>query len=537
MTSITSEEEWQGTMKARVYKEQLTLSLASFENAREWADLVNALQKVSKIMETPIFAELKYVPSTLVLLLCKRIAQCLNPELPAGVHLKTLYICSLVFGRIETDVFVRDLALYSTGLFPLYHRCSSKVKPVLLDIYRKYYLKLGRRLTPAVQGIVLSVLPGVEDDQAEWFSSVLELLMDIRNSTDPELVISSVWRALLLTSECRMAALNFFGALFPMVECNQEGGCQWDSQLFCCPTLAGEALAAALKDNDLLVRRRVLSFLGTHLPVCCSSPQLSSPGLSDMLDYVLQAVMEIFSVNHSSIRRWACRWLAGGGQKKAVSETLRFPQHVVDMLEKVICRMLDVKQATSFSSKPFDILSALRDRHDLLETSDFFASLYIPMLSYIRSASYKDDRSSASVLKVAKTIFAPLPTEPIWRCLRSRLAVFTERIPDDADVDHIHGVQSQLMESILLINFALDFLPPDTPSTSPVQAKLQPCSSDPSVSEHFLGIFRRLLAAVFSFCSEADFEAITVSCAALSKLIARLPVVCPLISELWPQSN
>lgn len=38
------------------------------------------------------------------------------------------------------------------------------VRPSLLDIYEQYYLAVGEGLVPCLPGIVLGLLPGLEDE-------------------------------------------------------------------------------------------------------------------------------------------------------------------------------------------------------------------------------------------------------------------------------------------------------------------------------------------------------------------------------------
>lgn len=38
------------------------------------------------------------------------------------------------------------------------------VRPSLLDIYERHYLPLGEELLPALHGLVLGLLPGLEDE-------------------------------------------------------------------------------------------------------------------------------------------------------------------------------------------------------------------------------------------------------------------------------------------------------------------------------------------------------------------------------------
>jgi hypothetical protein len=58
------------------------------------------------------------------MLVAKRLAQCLNPALPSGVHQKTLEVYSIVFTAAGPSQLAADLPLWSYGLFPVLHTCS-----------------------------------------------------------------------------------------------------------------------------------------------------------------------------------------------------------------------------------------------------------------------------------------------------------------------------------------------------------------------------------------------------------------------------
>lgn len=100
----------------------------------------------------------------LQLTVCKRLTQCLHPNLPSGVHLKTLDVYAAIFDRIKLKGLLPNLLLYSSGLFPLLSYASMSVRARLLEIYEKYFLPLGSDLAPALHGFVLALLPGLEDE-------------------------------------------------------------------------------------------------------------------------------------------------------------------------------------------------------------------------------------------------------------------------------------------------------------------------------------------------------------------------------------
>lgn len=97
------------------------------------------------------------------LLIGKRLAQCLHPALPSGVHLKVLEAYDLIFTQIGANCLAQDLFIYTSGLFPLLSQASMSVKPVLLDLYETHLLPLRNKLYPGLSGFLLALLPGIEE--------------------------------------------------------------------------------------------------------------------------------------------------------------------------------------------------------------------------------------------------------------------------------------------------------------------------------------------------------------------------------------
>lgn len=127
------------------------------------------------------------------LIIGKRLAQCLHPALPSGVHLKALETYEVIFKIIGTKWLAKDLFIYrwgrrkkserelvghvcsfmikfmcvllafSSGLFPLLGHAAMAVKPVLLTLYERYYLPLQRALLPSLQAFITGLLPGLEE--------------------------------------------------------------------------------------------------------------------------------------------------------------------------------------------------------------------------------------------------------------------------------------------------------------------------------------------------------------------------------------
>jgi hypothetical protein len=83
------------------------------------------------------------------------------------------------------------MPLWSAGLFPFVQHAATHVKvspagssnrngkvtdplaqPQLLAIFEKYYFRLGAELKPTMRGLVIALLPVVEEEGSEYFDKV-----------------------------------------------------------------------------------------------------------------------------------------------------------------------------------------------------------------------------------------------------------------------------------------------------------------------------------------------------------------------------
>lgn len=166
--------------------------------------------------------------------ICKRLSQCLHPNLPGGVHLKVLSVYKAIFSRIGTRGLASNLLVYSSGLFPLVGYASMSVRPTLLDICEQYYLPLGKGLIPALHGLVLGLLPGLEDESEHteryvpfcWVTEgnlvprplpylscvsyrICQLLDRLCAATDQSAFFCALWQCVLGSPGSRLQAINF----------------------------------------------------------------------------------------------------------------------------------------------------------------------------------------------------------------------------------------------------------------------------------------------------------------------------------------
>ena len=86
----------------------------------------------------------KSVINKLLLSFFQRLAQCMHPALPSGVHLKALDTYDIIFKCMGTNRLAQELFLYSAGLFPLLGHAAMNVRPNLLTVYETHFVPLGK---------------------------------------------------------------------------------------------------------------------------------------------------------------------------------------------------------------------------------------------------------------------------------------------------------------------------------------------------------------------------------------------------------
>lgn len=247
----------EGVVQSKHYtalRSDLSAALSAFDRAQDWADLIHDLQRVNRVFAK--HAHTSYLPEKQ--LLAKRLAQCLTSSLPSGVHLKALETYRIVFTRIGPTRLARDLPIYAGGLFPLFSYSATSLKPALLTLFETQFLPLGPSLAPLLDGLVLAILPGLEDESSEFYDRSLKLLDALAASlTHPRAFSRALWRALLLSPPARLPAANYIRIRLPI----SSSTTPWSACLLSDMPLVSHAMAAALADRNALVQRSVLDLL------------------------------------------------------------------------------------------------------------------------------------------------------------------------------------------------------------------------------------------------------------------------------------
>ncbi|XP_071404779.1 protein DOP1A isoform X4 [Pithys albifrons albifrons] len=537
----TEELELLTDSKYRNYVAAVDKALKNFEYSSEWADLISALGKLNKVLQNN--AKYQVVPKKLTI--GKRLAQCLHPALPGGVHRKALETYEIIFKIIGPKRLAKDLFLYSSGLFPLLANAAMSVKPTLLSLYEIYYLPLGKTLKPGLQGLLTGILPGLEEG-SEYYERTNTLLEKVASAVDQSAFYSALWGSLLTSPAVRLPGITYV-----LSHLNRK--LSMEDQLYIIGSdieLMVEAVSTSVQDTSVLVQRSTLDLI-----LFCFPFHMSQATRPDMIR-ILSAALHVVLRRDMSLNRRLYAWLLGFDNNGALvgprstrhsnpeeHATYYFNTFSKEMLVQAMVGILQVNGQGEESTlmqdlKPFRILISLLDKPELgpviLEDVliEVFRTLYTQCKAELElqtepsfnkdhtqlSSKLRENKKTAELIKTANLLFNSFEPYYMWdyiarwfeECCRRTLHARLQTGPGgDSEQSEL-----PLTNFCLLVDFLLDIVSLET------YIEIQ--------TEHLPQLLLRMISALTSHLNTLHLSELSDSLRLCSKILSK--VQPPLLS-------
>ncbi|KAG5856899.1 hypothetical protein ANANG_G00012820 [Anguilla anguilla] len=541
--------------KYRNYVAAVDKALKNFEYSSEWADLISALGKLNKVLQNN--AKYQVVPKKLTI--GKRLAQCLHPALPSGVHRKALETYEIIFKIIGPKRLAKDLFLYSSGLFPLLTNAAMSVKPALLGLYETYYLPLGKTLKPGLQGLLTGVLPGLEEG-SEYYDRTNTLLEKVAAAVEQSAFYSALWGSILTSPAVRLP-----GVTFVLLHLNRK--LSMEDQLYIMGSdieLMVEAVSTSVQDSSVLVQRSTLDLI-----LFCFPFHMSQATRPDMIR-ILSAALHVVLRRDMSLNRRLYAWLLGfdnNGVRTGPRSTRNSSpeEHATyycntfskDMLVQAMVGILQGKarggeeeSVLMHDLKPFRILLSLLDKPELgpaiLEDVliEVFRTLYTQCRAELDlqnqspfskdhtqlSSKLRENKKTAELIKTANLLFNSFEPYYMWdyiarcfedccrRTLNSHLQVGAAGKSEPSELS--------LLEFCHLVDFLLDIV------SLPTRSMRVICQETyiEIQTEHLPQLLLRMVSALTSHLQALQLGELTHCLRLCSKILSKVqpPLVSPL---------
>ncbi|XP_051999915.1 protein dopey-1-like isoform X1 [Xyrauchen texanus] len=549
--------------KYRNYVTAVDKALKNFEYSSEWADLISALGKLNKILQNN--GKYQVVPKKLTI--GKRLAQCLHPALPSGVHRKALETYEIIFKIIGPKRLARDLFLYSSGLFPLLSNAAMSVKPVLLGLYETYYLPLGKTLKPGLQGLLTGVLPGLEEG-SEYYDRTNTLLEKVAVAVEQPAFYGALWGSILTSPAVRLP-----GVFFVLLHLNRK--LSMEDQLYIIGSdiaLMVEAVSTSVQDSSVLVQRSTLDLI-----LFCFPFHMSQATRPDMIR-ILSAALHVVLRRDMSLNRRLYAWLLGfdnnGVQAGPRSTRLSNPEehathyfntYSKDMLIQAMVGILQGKarggeeeSIQMHDLKPFRILISLLDKPELgpaiLEDVliEVFRTLHTQCRAELDlqnqnpfskdqtqlSSKLRENKKTAELIKTANLLFNSFEPYYMW----DYIALWFEECCRWTQSSHAPGQTlssdtsaRSLVEFCELVDFLLDIV------SLPTRSMRVICQETyiEIQTEHLPLLLLRMVSALTTHLQALGLREITHCLRLCSKILSKVqpPLVSPLALPSGPFSS
>ncbi|BGP14202.1 hypothetical protein JCM10213v2_002145 [Rhodosporidiobolus nylandii] len=353
------EKALQSDPKYRKYAASVDKTLQSFDQVNEWADFITFLAKLLKSLQA--YPQFPAIPHKLTV--AKRLSQCLNPALPTGVHQRALDVYTHILTTIGPENLRRDLPAWSSGLFPFFQYAATSVKPIVLNIYERFYLPLQESLRPATKAFILALLPGLEEETGEWFEKVAALLDRLSGTVSPSFFFQNIWLVLITAPGSRIPALNYLSRRLPKMESDEGLGHIVGQDV----GLMVRGFAAALDDPQILVQRGILDLLTMTLKL--DSAGFKSTRREDQI-LLFRGVIGVVLRRDLSLSRRLYTWLLGPSDASD-SQITHLRSHALDLLRAALKADMDATAtATAVGEererqRPFKIFISLLDKWEI----------------------------------------------------------------------------------------------------------------------------------------------------------------------------
>ncbi|KAF9701876.1 hypothetical protein EKO04_000814 [Ascochyta lentis] len=430
-------------------------TLALWDTAQqEWADYISFLGRLLKALqahpsETPV------IPHSDTVAL--RLAQCLNPALPSGVHQKVLEVYAYIFTAIGEDALARDLNLYLPGLSTTLSFASLSVRPLFLSIFENHILKLdGPALRPALKAIILSLLPGLEDETSEDFERMVSALDRLREAVQDQTNdmadaksnnghASHFWQCFFLASitnaSRRQGALAFLARRLPKFGLPTSKNTthsvslplEAEAAVHPEPGLLIRCFESGLSDPQLLIQRGFLDLIVSHLPL--DSPVLQQRISKADLERLVAAAAGVVSRRDMSLNRRLWAWFlgpdpsaadVGDGAESPTQErhstsvdpstvhAAYFSRYGLAALTTSVLKMINRHTKTPAErARPFRVCLSLMDRWEV--GGLIVPELFLPALQSVQT--YSEDAAKEQVdevMRSASAFFDGVDSGLIW---------------------------------------------------------------------------------------------------------------------------
>ena len=365
-------------------EKKLSSTLERASSAKAWSDLLpitkEILQLLTKTTDLVNFSKLSNK-----LLLAKRLAQCLNPECPSGVHDVVLDIYYLILHNIvfhNETCLMDNLGIYACGLFPFYPNASVNNKTKFIDkiIYGCFLCFRPDELILCLPGLLTSLIQGLDDNNDNTKDKIYLTFNDAMKKAGENNFYGTYWTLILRNKLLRASGMKFLlEKIIKYSDYEKLSEAEKEEVIFNefpnINTVVVNALCQVIEEKDIPTVRTGMDFIITRLPLTKSNNLITDNAKITLL---ISAFKLLIKNDYSTIRRLKNLILGTSHEDDEVDLNSEDMKYKINLVIQVFLNIFNPK----LTYTKLNLKNNLTIIRQLLEQQEEFASLILPKISY-----------------------------------------------------------------------------------------------------------------------------------------------------------
>ena len=291
------------------FEKKLSSILSAASSAKAWSDLLPITREIYQLLSKKTDS-INFSKLSNKLLLAKRLAQCLNPECPSGVHEVVIDIYYLILHNIvfhNETCLMDNLGIYACGLFPFYPNASinNKMKFMQNIIYGCFLCFRSDELTLCLPGLLTSLIQGLDDNNDNTREKIYTTFNDLMKKVSENVFYGIYWTLILRNKLLRPSGTKFLlEKIIKYSDYEKLTESEKEEVIFNVypniNTVVVNALCQVIEENDIPTVRTGMDFIITHLPLTKSNNLITDEAKITLLKSALKLLIKS---DYSTTRR------------------------------------------------------------------------------------------------------------------------------------------------------------------------------------------------------------------------------------------
>ena len=291
------------------FEKKLSSILSSSTSAKAWSDLLPITREIYQLLDKTK-ENINFSKLSNKLLLAKRLAQCLNPECPGGVHEVVLDIYYIILHNIaffNETCLMDNLGIYACGLFPFYPNASlnNKIKFMNSIIYGCFLCFRTDEIILCLPGLLTSLIQGLDDNNDTTREKIYTIFSDLSKKVTDNVFYGNYWTLILRNKLLRPSGMKYLYEKVTKYSVYEKMSEEEKEQVIFnefpnINTVVVNALCQVIEEKDIPTVRTGMDFIITRLPLTKENTMITDEA---KITLIISSLKLLIKNEYSTIRR------------------------------------------------------------------------------------------------------------------------------------------------------------------------------------------------------------------------------------------